>query len=338
MTNWDFLERIDFKHQDGTNLPMLNDFVRNQFYDRVLMNNVHNQRCLDIGFGTGLLSMMALKYGARSIVAYESDQDRYQLGCELIKLLNLTDITLLNQRYDHTMRLDNIDVVFTETVDNNLWNEGLYSSIPRQPGKNFLPGQYFLEIHALPILESLAHGLIEFSTDDFQFAPGIDIDEKFVAAVNLMIAIKYNLSTKPFKRRLKEPVCPRQQINLNPGIVQFTIPHPHPTVWGRIPLPGAVTQGSCVGQYVLDIKAGRINNNPINFNQPTYKFCIDTTDWQDKTVLIVPRAGMQHGQDKMYLDTGHWGITKDPIILHRPTGALMVTHDLHTGKISYTIA
>lgn len=335
MTNWDFLKRVDFEQHDGVYLHMLNDFMRNQFYDRVLMNNVHDQRCLDIGFGTGLLSVLALKYGARSIVAYESDQNRYQLGCELIKLLNLTDITLLNQRYDYTMGLDNIDVVFTETIDGNLWNEGLYSSIPRRPGKKFLPGQYFLEIHALPIPESLAHGLIEYSTNDFQFAPGIDIDERFVAAVNLMIATKYNLSTKSFKRRLKEPVCPRQQINFNPGIVKFTIPQSTARRW--IIVQQAVTQGSCVGQYVLDINAGRINTDPIDFNQPTYKFCIDTTDWQDKTVLIMPRAGMQHGQDKMHLDTGHWGTTKDPIILHRPTGALMVTHNLHTGKISYTI-
>jgi len=324
-SNWDFLQRIDFKNHDGTNLPMIKDFMRNQFYDRVLMNNVRDQHCMDIGFGTGLLSVLALKHGAKHITAYECDDDRYQLGCEIIKLLKLQNrITLVNQRYTHSMGLHNIDAVFTETVNGNLWWEGLYNSIPRQPGKKFLPGQYFLEIHAYPIPESFAHGLIEFCEDDFRFEPGIDIDKKFVSAVNLMITKKYNL-----------PVRPKKQINLNQGIVTFT--RQQPTVWGWIPFQRAVTQGSCVDQYVLDIQTGFINNDPINFDQHIYSFSIDTTKWQDKTVLIVPRAGMQHNQDKIYLDTGHWGPTEDPIILHQPKGDLIIKHDLHTGKLSYTL-
>ena len=46
---------------------------------------------LEIGFGTGFLSMLALKHGARSIVAYESDINRYQLGCEVIKILKFIE-------------------------------------------------------------------------------------------------------------------------------------------------------------------------------------------------------------------------------------------------------
>ena len=123
--------------------------------------------------------------------------------------------------------------------------------------------------------------------------------------------------------------------SLDQGIVTF--PRQQSTVWGWIPFQRAVTQGKCVGHYQLDIQTQLISNDPIDFDQPAYTFCIDTTGWQDKTVLIVPRAGMQHNQDKIYLDTGHWGPTEDPIILHRPNGNLSVTHDLHTGKITYTI-
>jgi hypothetical protein len=325
MINWEFLERIDFKNQDGVYLHMIKDFMRNQFYDRVLMNNVCNQRCMDIGFGTGLLSVLALKHGADSIVAYESDQDRYQLGCEVIKLLKLQDrITLINQRYDHTQGLDDIDVVFTETVNGNLWWEGLYNSIPRQPGKKFLPGQYFLEIHAQPIPESFARGLIEFSDDEFRFAPGVDIDEKFVSTINLMICKKYN-----------RPVRPRKKIDLNQGIVQFT--RQQSTVWSWIPFQRAVTQGQCVTQYMLDVENLCVDNQPIDFNQRKQELRVDTHAWHNETVLIVPRAGMQHGQNKMYLDTGHWGPTEDPIILHKPKGNLVVSHDLHNGKISYKL-
>ena len=325
MTNWDFLQQIDFKNHDGIFLPMLNDFMRNQFYDQVLKDYVRNQHCLDIGFGTGLLSVLALKHGARSVLAYESDKARYDLGCKIIELLKLQDqITLLNQRYTHDMGLEHIDVVFTETVNGNLWWEGLYNSIPRQPGKKFLPGQYFLEIHAHPIPESFARGLIDFSDDEYQFASGVEIDEKFTAAVNLVITKKYNL-----------PVRLKKQIDLNQGIVTFT--RQQPTVWGWIPFQRAVTQGRCVAQYMLDVETLCIDNNPIDFNQGQQELHVDTRAWQNQTVLIVPRAGMQHGQNKIYLDTGHWGPTEDPVILHNPNGDLMITHNLHNGKISYKI-
>ena len=320
-----FLNRIDFKNHDGVNLPMINDFMRNQFYDSVLENNVQGQRCMDIGFGTGLLSMLAIKHGAANITAYESDVDRYELGCRIIDLLGLQHrITLLNQRYDHTMGLNNIDVVFTETVNGNLWWEGLYNSIPRMPGKLFLPGQYFLEIHAVSIPEAFAHGLIEYSEDTYRFAPGINIDEKFVSAVNLMIAKKYHL-----------PVQPKNKTALAPGIIQFE--RQQSTVWGWIPYQRAITQGQCKHKYVLDIENCTVNNQPIDFDQHMIELHVNTDQYQDQTVLIVPRTGMQHHKNKMYLDTGHWGPTEGPIILHKPKGNLVITHDLHNGKITYKL-
>jgi hypothetical protein len=321
----EFLQRIDFENHDGVNLPMINDFMRNQFYDRVLEHRVQGQHCMDIGFGTGLLSVLAIKHGAIDIVAYESDVDRYELGCQIIELLGLQDrITLLNQRYDHTMGLRNIDIVFTETVNGNLWWEGLYNSIPRTSGYQFLPGQYFLEIHAVSIPEAFAHGLIAYSEDSYRFAPGINIDEKFVSAVNLMIAKKYCL-----------PVQPKNKNVLQPGIVNFE--RQQSTVWGQTPYRRAIAQGQCVANYVLDIQRNTVNDRPIDFDQHILELHVDTDQYQDHTVLIVPRAGMQHGNNKMYLDTGHWGPAENPIILHKPKGNLMITHDLHDGKIAYKL-
>jgi hypothetical protein len=222
------------------------------------------------------------------------------------------------------MGLYNIDVVFTETVNGNLWWEGLYNSIPRQPGKKFLPGQYFLEIHAQPIPDSFAHGLMELSEDSYRFAPGIELDKKFTAAVNLVISKKYNL-----------PAQPRKHTELSQGIVTFV--RQQPTVWGWIPFQRAVTQGHCVAQYRLDVENLCIDNQPIDFAQHKKELRVDTLIWQNETVLIVPRVGMQHGQNKIYLDTGHWGPTEDPVILHRPKGELVISHDLHDGKISYKL-
>ena len=328
----DFLTNIDFKNHDGVNLPMINDFMRNQFYDRVLMHNVHNQQCMDIGFGTGFLSMLALKHGAKHITAYESDYDRYQLGCKIIDMLQLKDqITLFNQRYTHDMNLEHIDVVFTETVNGNLWWEGLYNSIPRQPGKKFLPGQYFLEIHAHPIPESFARGLIEFSEDQFKFAPGIDLNDQFVSCVNLLITKKYKTAIKP-----------KAKINLTAGINAV---EKSSTVWGQNAYARAVLAGQCVARYTIDANLTTISTTAfditttetINFDVRQHQLCIDTQAWQNQTVLIVPRAGMQHGNHKLYLDTGHWGTTQDPVILHQPQQPLTVSHRLTNGAIHYNL-
>lgn len=326
-----FLNNIDFKNHDGVNLPMINDFMRNQFYNCVLLNNVRDQHCMDIGFGTGLLSLLALKHGAASVLAYESDPDRYQLGVEVIRLLKLQNkITLVNQRYTHDCGLDMIDVVISETVDSNLWYEGLYKSIPRHLGKVFLPGHYFLEIHAVPISTSFARGLMQYQTESNQFAPGIDMQEQFVSCINLMLAKKYQL-----------PIKSRRTSNLEPGIHTVETSH---TVWGQNAYARAIQNGSCVAKYTLDANTLKVITEttntpatikPIDFDCRQHELVIKTDQWQDQTVLIVPRAGMQHHTNKLYLDTGHWGTTKNPIIIHCPQKPLVVTHRFTSGAINY---
>jgi hypothetical protein len=299
----DFLDRVDFDNHDGVYLSMLNDVSRNHFYDQVL-TEVRDHDCVEIGFGTGLLSMLALKHGARSIVAYESDPDRYRLGCEVIKVLKLQDrVTLINQRYDHTCKHDQT-VVFTETVDDNIWGEGLYDSLPRQSGKRFLPGQYFLEIYAVPISTDVASSLIQ-AHEQHQFSPGVDVDTRFVSYINLLLSKKYK---KPIKSR----------VGLPSGLTELT-PMPTYVDWA--------TNNTYAGRYVVDANAQFVNESVRRLQVHTDK----------QPVLIVPRAGMQHGSDKLYLDTGHWKLPANPAVINAPNSRVMVEHDLHTGKISYKI-
>ena len=299
----DFLDRVDFENHDGVYLSMLNDVSRNHFYDQVL-TEVRDHDCVEIGFGTGLLSMLALKHGARSIVAYESDPDRYRLGCEVIKVLKLQDrVTLINQRYDHTCKHDQT-VVFTETVDDNIWGEGLYNSLPRQSGKRFLPGQYFLEIYAVPISTDVASSLIQ-AHEQHQFSPGVDVDTRFVSYVNLLLSKKYKKSIK-------------SKVGLPLGLTELT-PMPTYVDWA--------TNNTYAGRYVVDANAQFVNESVRRLQVNTDK----------QPVLIVPRAGMQHGSDKLYLDTGHWKLPANPAVINAPNSRVIVEHDFHTGKITYKI-
>lgn len=65
--------KINWLSDDGVNLLMINDVPRNAFYSKILSKNVQGKKCCDVGFGTGMLSILALKHGATSIIAYEKD-------------------------------------------------------------------------------------------------------------------------------------------------------------------------------------------------------------------------------------------------------------------------
>lgn len=300
----EFLDCVDFENHDGVKLSMLNDVVRNQFYDKILQE-VQNQHCVDIGFGTGLLSMLALKHGAQSIIAYESDHNRYLLGCRAIKTLGLQNkITLLNQKYTHDCD-HTATVIFTETVDENLWGEGIYNSFPRQPGIKFLPGKYFFELHAVSISTAFALNLFASFYKDLHFSPGIDIDTKFVSYINWLLAKKYR------KTLDNQNEMPTGVMNISP-VLSYT-------PW--------ITTESCVGQYTIDANAPFDNILHKEF----------TVQLDNQPMLVVPRVGMQHNGHRLYLDMGHWRWPQNPVIVNCPDSQLVVKHDLTTGKISYNI-
>lgn len=309
----DFLSRIDWFNHDGVNLGMINDFMRNQFYDRVLSRYVAGQQCTDIGFGTGLLSMLALKHGVSHVRAFESDHDRYLLGREIIRRLGLGNkIELINERYDNSYLPST--VTFSETVNGNLWWEGLWNSLPRDEKSIFLPGEYFLEIWAAAVPNNFAQGLGVQEQTNRVFAPGVDVDPAFVQTVNELVCETADCFYNPMI--LNE---------LTPGIVKFE--RQVGTVWNWVPYLRAVQAGTVVASYFAKYWDDR----------DSFVLNIPTQSWHDQTVLIVPRMGMQQDSDRLYLDTGHWGPGENPILLVKPQGTLVVKHNVRNGLITYSL-
>ena len=322
-----FLNNIDFYNHDGVNRGMINDFMRNQFYENIISGNVKNQHCIDIGFGTGLLSIIALKHGAQHITAFETDQNRYRLGQLIVDQLGLNNkITLINDYFTHT-NLDqypNVTTIFSETVNGNLWQEGLLKSLPRKTGINFLPGEYFLEIYACAIPEIFAQGLINHYHNQ-GFTPGIDIDPRFVQLINQF----------GFPNHQTEPRASLEELTIvNSG---------QDTEWGWIPyLRLCVNNGQLISGY--SINAGQATTTfvngptvPTKLDVQSIECCINTQDWINQCTLLIPRAGMKHGKHKLYLDTGHWGPTQFPVILRNPTKNVKVEHNLINGDINFTL-
>ena len=303
----DFLNKIDWQNHDGVNFPMLNDFMRNQFYDRILSRYVQDQSCTDIGFGTGLLTMLALKHGAKHVRAFESDWNRYQLGCEIIRRLGLqSQIELINEKYHHDCTPT--PITFTETVNGNLWKEGLWNSLPRHNETVFLPGTYFLELWAVEIPKAFASGLCRPGQWQSYFSPGVDVDLEFVNLVN----------------ELSGKVGKSNDLLLD-GIVNFK--RQQQTDWDWIPYMRCIQGGNLAASYLTQQYQDDINE---------FVLKVPTDSWHNKTMLIVPRMGMTQDTDKLYLDTGHWGPGENPIILVNPKTDLVIKHSVKTGIITYS--
>jgi len=303
----DFLNKIDWQNHDGVNFGMINDFMRNQFYDRILSRYVQDQSCTDIGFGTGLLTILALKHGAKHVRAFESDWNRYQLGCEIIQRLGLqSQIELINEKYNHDYTPT--PITFTETVNGNLWQEGLWNSLPRHNETVFLPGTYFLEIWAIEIPDAFARGLCRPGKTQSYFSPGVDVDSQFVNLVN-------ELSGKGSNGG--DP--------LPEGIVNFK--RQQQTDWDWVPYLRCVQAGNLAASCLTQQYQDDINEFVLN---------VPTDTWHDQTILIVPRMGMSQDTDKLYLDTGHWGPGENPIILVNPKTDLVIKHNVKTGIITYS--
>jgi predicted RNA methylase len=322
-----FLDKLNWVEHDGINFSMINDYVRNSFYDNILKDTVKDKICLEIGFGTGLLSILALKYGAKKIVAFESDPERYLLGKLIIDELRLHNkIELYCNRYDFNQLKEhpNVDLIFCETVDQHIWGEGIYNSIPRKENILFVPGNYFFELQVIEITDMFSQRLFEPLTKN-KFNPGIDIDQNFVNVINNLIEKKYNTQIK-FN-------------NLESGIHQID-------AWNENfrQLYTVVKTSKFNPVIYYEVDANKKNflikeqynlfEKSIDEIENKIEFTLKTTKWKNKNIILLPRIGMKHKEHLLYLDNACWGPVWYPVLLIKPTKNILLNHNLQTGIIS----
>lgn len=117
---------LDWIFDNGVSIFMTQSKHRNQFMEHVLSKSVKDKNCIDIGFGTGILSFLAVKHGATHVTAFEVNHERYLLGQHLIEKMGLSNkITLYNKRFDSSCVGDHHDLVFQEIFDQEFWADGL---------------------------------------------------------------------------------------------------------------------------------------------------------------------------------------------------------------------
>lgn len=323
--------KLNWLRDDGINLHMINDVVRNSFYNQILTDSVKNKNCCDIGFGTGLLTLLALKHGAASVVAYEKDQHRYELGQHIIsrlKLSNKVKLFHLQATSEHIFD-QQFDVVFQEIIHQNIWGEGLWSIRPSTSNTNFIPGKFFLEICANEISDVALDGLINSGGSLDYFNPGIDMPADFVNIVNEVIL-------GPDIKKIETKYYHNDLVRLNRAKMQKYWSWNPAQVFSRY-------NKVIVGKYEVDFNQCNITKydsagiQTLNLEQDDISLAIHTEHWQDKKILLECKFGIQHNQEKLYLDNCQgWGQSTPWMLLH-PTKNLQFTQNFCNGWFKFNL-
>uniref|UniRef100_A0A8C5P707 Protein arginine N-methyltransferase 9 n=1 Tax=Leptobrachium leishanense TaxID=445787 RepID=A0A8C5P707_9ANUR len=115
---------------------MLNDKKRNLMYRRAIHKAIQNgcKTVLDIGAGTGILSMFAKQAGAVDVYACELSKTMYELACEVVTANKMENSIKLLHMKSYDIQIpehlpDRVSLVVTETLDAGLFGEGIVETL-----------------------------------------------------------------------------------------------------------------------------------------------------------------------------------------------------------------
>jgi len=152
------LQLLKSRQVDRWHFAMINDVARNEQFERALQGAVSaDSVVLDIGAGTGLLSMLAARAGARQVIACEANPKLAARAREIIKINGYSDrIRVINKpsqqldpRHDFPKNV-RPDVLVAEVFDTLVIGEGALNTFEharRQllaPGATIIPRQAVL--------------------------------------------------------------------------------------------------------------------------------------------------------------------------------------------------
>lgn len=164
-------------------LAMINDTHRNQFYERMLQDKLQNLHVVDVGFGTGFLSLLSLKHGAKLVDAFEQRIGLFEFGQQLISELEYqSKIKLHNSRFYSESLKGKFDCLVHEVMGENIWSEYLYYII-KDVEIPIFPNVYRLDIKCFPLSENYNRdGRFSFQqpSTHFKYQPGVTFTDEIM--------------------------------------------------------------------------------------------------------------------------------------------------------------
>jgi type II protein arginine methyltransferase len=116
---------------------MLNDIERNRAFECAIERAVKKQRCsavVDIGCGTGILSMFASRAGADCVYACDFSETMCDIAAKALQANGMLDHITLHHMMSMDMKIpdhlpERVPLVVTETVDVGLLGEGIVPTV-----------------------------------------------------------------------------------------------------------------------------------------------------------------------------------------------------------------
>lgn len=180
-------EDFDWFKNNGIYMPMINDTGRNVAYKAAIERVAPGSVVCDIGTGTGLLSILAAKAGAKKVYSIEMDPGRANYATEMFDRLGLDNVKVIQKNFFSCNREhipDDIDYFISETIGNPIFNENIVdlSKHAKQWGGTFIPGK--IEVTAEVYRNHPILPLVYAESEAFEFQPDVTIDKTFEKTIN----------------------------------------------------------------------------------------------------------------------------------------------------------
>lgn len=188
----DPFQNFNWLDDNGIFLPMINDKNRNLFYQQALSIAAPDKVVVDIGTGTGILSILSARAGAKKVYAVEQDPGRAEFAKQMFQRLNLTNIIeLVNANFLDTDISG--DIYVSETINVQIFGEDILSIAGHalKHGGTFIPEKF--EITARVFRD---HAIFMLDQNDYESVEcdiGIDIDPGYKDQINQDFAKRHDV-------------------------------------------------------------------------------------------------------------------------------------------------